>query len=57
MLVNTPPMGWNTWNTFGGKICDSMVRESADAFVELGLKDALTATIRYSKNLVIAIKH
>ncbi len=40
MLVNTPPMGWNTWNTFGSNISDSLVRESADAFVDLGLKDA-----------------
>ncbi len=40
MLVNTPPMGWNTWNTFGGDISDSLVRESADAFVDRGLKAA-----------------
>ena len=40
MLVNTPPMGWNTWNTFGGSISDKLVRESADAFIEKGLKDA-----------------
>ncbi len=40
MLVNTPPMGWNTWNTFGSNISDSLVRESADAFVDLGLKAA-----------------
>lgn len=40
MLVNRPPMGWNTWNTFGSNISDSLVRESADAFVDLGLKDA-----------------
>ena len=40
MLVNRPPMGWNTWNTFGQEISDRLVRESADAFVALGLKDA-----------------
>ncbi len=40
MLVNRPPMGWNTWNTFGQDISDSLVRESTDAFVSLGLKDA-----------------
>ena len=40
MLVNLPPMGWNTWNTFGSHISDSLVRESADAFIDLGLKDA-----------------
>ena len=40
MLAMTPPMGWNTWNTFGDKISDQLVRESADAFIDLGLKDA-----------------
>ena len=40
MLVNRPPMGWNTWNTFGNNITDQLIRESTDAFVELGLKDA-----------------
>lgn len=40
MLVNRPPMGWNTWNTFGDRISDQLVRESADAMVELGLRDA-----------------
>lgn len=40
MIVNTPPMGWNTWNTFGNDISDSLIRETADAFVDLGLKDA-----------------
>ncbi len=40
MLVNRPPMGWNTWNTFGKDISDSLIRESTDAFLDLGLKDA-----------------
>ena len=40
MLVNKPPMGWNTWNTFGGDISDRLVRESADVIAEKGLKDA-----------------
>ena len=40
MLVNRPPMGWNTWNTFGWNISDKLVRESADAFVQLGLPQA-----------------
>lgn len=40
MLVNKPPMGWNTWNTFGLHPSDQLIRESADAFVRLGLKDA-----------------
>ena len=40
MLVNRPPMGWNTWNTFGSEISDQLVRESADAFLAAGLKEA-----------------
>ncbi len=40
MLAVTPPMGWNSWNTFGPDINESVVRETADAFVEEGLKDA-----------------
>ena len=40
MLTLTPPMGWNSWNTFGTDISDRLIRESADALVDLGLKDA-----------------
>ena len=40
MLVNRPPMGWNTWNTFGPEISDQLIRESADAFIAAGLRDA-----------------
>lgn len=40
MLVQRPPMGWNTWNTFGSEISDQLIRESTDAFLALGLKDA-----------------
>jgi alpha-galactosidase len=40
MLAPTPPMGWNSWNTFGPQINEQVVRETADAFVETGLRDA-----------------
>ncbi len=40
MFVNTPPMGWNTWNTFGPNINEKLILESADAMVENGLLDA-----------------
>ena len=40
MLAKTPPMGWNTWNTFGPNISESLIMETADAMVERGLKDA-----------------
>jgi alpha-galactosidase len=35
----TPPMGWNSWNTFGKEINEAVVKGVADKFVELGLKD------------------
>ncbi len=40
MLAKTPPMGWNSWNTFGPNISESLIMETADAMVERGLKDA-----------------
>ena len=40
MLAQRPPMGWNTWNTFGKDINETLIRESADAFIDNGLKDA-----------------
>ena len=38
-LASTPPMGWNSWNTFGENINETVVRETADALVSTGLKD------------------
>ncbi len=35
-----PPMGWNSWNKFACKINEELVRETADAMVSSGLKDA-----------------
>jgi len=37
MLVSKPPMGWNTWNTFGEKINEDLIKETADVLVEKGL--------------------
>ena len=37
MIKNTPPMGWNSWNTFGSNINEKVVMETADAIVEKGL--------------------
>lgn len=37
--ASTPPMGWNSWNTFGQGINETVVRETADALVATGLKD------------------
>src|SRR5258707_13310623 len=39
-LAATPPMGWNSWNHFAERIDDKMVRETADALVSTGLRDA-----------------
>jgi alpha-galactosidase len=39
-LALTPPMGWNSWNKFGGRIDDKTVREIADAMVSSGMRDA-----------------
>ena len=38
-FAETPPMGWNSWNTFGPAINAEVVRGAADKIVELGLKD------------------
>ena len=40
MLAATPPMGWNTWNTFGSEIDEDLIRESAQAMVDEGLAAA-----------------
>jgi alpha-galactosidase len=39
-LVRTPPMGWNSWNKFAGKIDAVAVRGVADAVVASGMRDA-----------------
>lgn len=36
----TPPMGWNSWNTFTWNINEELIRETADVMVSSGLKDA-----------------
>ncbi len=40
MLAATPPMGWNTWNTFGHEIDERIVLENADAMAASGLRAA-----------------
>jgi alpha-galactosidase len=39
-LAPTPPMGWNSWNRFGPFVSDELVRETADALIESGMRDA-----------------
>lgn len=40
MLITKPPMGWNSWNTFAENVDEQVVRETAEAMVESGLRDA-----------------
>ena len=37
-LAMTPQMGWNSWNHFGCNINQTIIEETADAFVSTGLK-------------------
>jgi alpha-galactosidase len=39
-LANTPPMGWNSWNRFGCKIDEDLIKQTADAMVSSGMKAA-----------------
>ncbi len=39
-LAQTPPMGWNSWNTFKTDIDEKLIKDLADAFVNDGLKAA-----------------
>ena len=39
-LAKTPPMGWNSWNHFAGKVTEQDVKDAADALVSSGMRDA-----------------
>ncbi len=39
-LAKKPPMGWNSWNHFGCKVSDAIVRAQADAMATNGMKAA-----------------
>ena len=39
-IAATPPMGWNSWNHFAGRVTDADVRAAADALVSSGMRDA-----------------
>jgi alpha-galactosidase len=40
MVAATPPMGWNSWNFFAGKVTDKDIRDTADLLVSTGMRDA-----------------
>ena len=39
-LALTPPMGWNSWNHFQCNINENVIRDTADAMVTSGMRDA-----------------
>ena len=39
-LARTPQMGWNSWNKFADKVNEDLIKETADALVRTGLRDA-----------------
>ena len=39
-LALTPPMGWNSWNSFGVNVSEQVLRGVADVMVASGLKEA-----------------
>jgi alpha-galactosidase len=39
-LALTPPMGWNSWNRFRCNVSEQLIRETADAMVSSGMKEA-----------------
>src|SRR5208337_46560 len=39
-LAGRPPMGWNSWNKFACDVSEGLIRQTADAMVASGMKDA-----------------
>jgi alpha-galactosidase len=39
-LAPTPPMGFNTWNTFQTKIGEDMLKEMVDVFISSGMRES-----------------
>ncbi|WP_295792597.1 glycoside hydrolase family 27 protein [Mucilaginibacter sp.] len=39
-LAQTPPMGWNSWNTFQTKIDEPLLKGMVDTYLTSGMKDA-----------------
>jgi alpha-galactosidase len=39
-VAATPPMGWNSWNFFAGKVTDKDIRDTADLLVSTKMRDA-----------------
>jgi alpha-galactosidase len=39
-LALTPPMGWNSWNTFAANIDEDLIKGTADTMIKNGMRDA-----------------
>jgi alpha-galactosidase len=39
-LAATPPMGWNSWNSYGSGVTADLIEKVADIIVDSGMKDA-----------------
>jgi alpha-galactosidase len=39
-LARTPPMGWNSWNHFGCNVDEQLIRQTAEAMVSSGMREA-----------------
>jgi len=39
-LSPIPPMGWNSWNTFQTEVNEKLIKETADALIKNGMRDA-----------------
>ena len=39
-LALTPPMGWNSWNTFASNIDENLIKGTADTMIANGMRDA-----------------
>jgi len=40
ILASTPPMGWNSWNTFQTHIDEKLIESTADSMIANGMRDA-----------------
>ena len=53
MIKLTPPMGWNSWNTFGENINEKMILSSTTAGLYVNaLKTAVLCRIRKNFRMV-----
>ncbi|MCO1581915.1 RICIN domain-containing protein [Crossiella sp. SN42] len=52
-VARTPPMGWNTWNTFGCDISETLIRQTVDALA--GLPDLWTGATSSTTGSISAV--